>query len=231
MVSKLMAERSKRLSRVSKQLARDFPEAECELTHNSAFQLLIATILSAQSTDVGVNKVTPKLFKKYPTPEKLAAAKQGEVEKLIGSLGLFRGKAERIIKCAQSIVADFDGEVPTEREDLVSLAGVGRKTANVVRSVAFDLPGLPVDTHVKRITGLLDLTDHKDPVKIEEQLCDLFSPEDWGDFSLRVILHGRSTCKARKPLCGECSIEDLCPSSLLVEAEKFDPKDNIDPET
>ncbi len=216
MAKKKVEERSKRAVKVAKRLAKDFPEAECELIHENPFQLLIATILSAQSTDVGVNKVTPNLFSEYPTAEKLAAAKQTEVEKIIGSLGLFRSKAERIIKCAQSIVADFDGEVPHEREELVSLAGVGRKTANVVRSVAFDLPGLPVDTHVKRITGLLNLTDHKDPVKIEEQLCELLEPEEWGDFSLRIILHGRSICKARKQACTDCSIEELCPSSKLV---------------
>lgn len=216
MTKSKLQERSKRAVKVANRLAKDFPEAECELVHENPFQLLIATILSAQSTDVGVNKVTPKLFAKYPSAPKLASAKQTDVETIIGSLGLFRSKAERIIKCAQSIVADFDGEVPNERDELVSLAGVGRKTANVVRSVAFNLPGLPVDTHVKRITGLLDLTDHQDPVKIEHQLCELLEPDEWGDFSLRVILHGRSICKARKPACVDCSLEDLCPSSKLV---------------
>ncbi len=192
-----------------------YPVAECELTHSNAFELLIATILSAQATDVGVNKATPGLFKEYPTAQALSLASVEQVEPLIATIGLYRTKAKRIIDCAKRLVEVFNSEVPHSVEDLTSLAGVGRKTANVVRSVALDLPGLPVDTHVKRLSNLLDLTDSQDPVVIEDDLCQLLSENHWGEFSLRMILHGRRVCIARRPKCGECSLAELCPSAKV----------------
>jgi len=207
--SKKLNEKAKSINDL---LTLEYPVAECELIHDNSFQLLIATILSAQTTDVGVNKVTPNLFKKFPDAQSLAQAKEPEIEKIIGSIGLFRTKAQRIIKCSQQIMATFDGEIPTSIEDLTSLAGVGRKTANVVRAVALGLPGLAVDTHVKRLSNLLGLTNKKDPVAIELELNELFDPEIWGEFSLRLILHGRRVCVARKPRCSDCLLSDVCPS-------------------
>jgi endonuclease III len=194
-------------------LAEEYPEAVCELDHRNAFELLAATILSAQATDVGVNKVTPALFAAYPTPEALAGADQADVEAIIGSLGLFRSKAKNLIGMAQRLVADFDGEVPTAMADLVSLPGVGRKTANVVRSVALGLPGLPVDTHVGRLVGRLGITDETDPVKVERVLDPMIPAAERGEFSLRLILHGRRVCGARSPDCGACTLAWFCPSA------------------
>lgn len=196
-------------------LTDDFPDAECELDHRTPFELLAATILSAQCTDARVNMVTPALFARYPTPADLAAADQAEVEEIIRSTGFFQTKARNLIAMANAIVERFGGEVPRERDDLTTLAGVGRKTANVVRSVAFDLPGLPVDTHVGRVSRRLGLTTEEDPVKVEHELGSYLPPDEWGDFSLRLILHGRRVCDARRPNCGACSLEDLCPSSLV----------------
>ena len=159
-----------RARRTHELLAAEYPDAECELVHDNPFQLIIATILSAQATDVGVNKVTPGLFARYPDAESLAMANPEEVEQLIGSLGLFRNKTKSIIRCANQLVERHGGEVPTSMKDLTALAGVGRKTANVVRSVALDLPGLPVDTHVLRLSSLLQLTELTDPVKVELEL-------------------------------------------------------------
>ncbi len=200
----------------NERLTSEYPDAVCELDHRNPFELLIATILSAQATDVGVNKVTPGLFAAYPDPEALAHAEQSEVEVLIGSLGLFRSKAKNIIACANQLVDRHHGEVPASMRDLVALAGVGRKTANVVRSVALDKPGLPVDTHVLRLSGRLALTDETDPVKVEMALNPMVPPQQRGDFSLRLILHGRRVCSARKPRCEECVLSDFCPSSLVA---------------
>ena len=194
-------------------LAEEYPEAVCELDHRNAFELLAATILSAQATDVGVNKVTPALFAAYPTPEALAAADQANVEAIIGSLGLFRSKAKNLVGMAQRLVADFDGEVPTAMADLVSLPGVGRKTANVVRSVSLGLPGLPVDTHVGRLVVRLLITDETDPVKVERILNPMIPAAERGAFSLRLILHGRRVCAARNPDCGACTLAWFCPSA------------------
>lgn len=194
-------------------LADEYPEAVCELDHRNAFELLAATILSAQATDVGVNKVTPALFAAYPTPEALAAADQANVEAIIGSLGLFRSKAKNLVGMAQRLVADFDEEVPTAMADLVSLPGVGRKTANVVRSVSLGLPGLPVDTHVGRLVVRLGITDETDPVKVERILNPMIPAAERGAFSLRLILHGRRVCVARNPDCGACTLAWFCPSA------------------
>ena len=199
-------------------LAHEYPgsaEELCALHHDGSFQLLVATILSAQCTDERVNMVTPGLFAAYPTPEKLAAAPQEDLEERIRSTGFFRAKARSLLGMAQAVSERFGGVVPSDMEDLTSLPGVGRKTANVVRSVAMGLPGLPVDTHVARLTGRLGLTENTDPVKIEQDLDALVPPGERGAFSLRLILHGRRVCKARTPLCGECVLADICPSARL----------------
>lgn len=201
-----------RAQRAHQLLADEYPEARCELDHTDAFQLLIATILSAQATDVGVNKVTPRLFARYPDGWALAAASPEEVEPLISSLGLFRNKAKSIVTCASQLVERHGGEVPGEIADLTALAGVGRKTANVVRSVALGLPGLPVDTHVLRLSGLLQLTTETDPVKVEHVLNPMIPAAERGLFSLRMILHGRRVCVARRPDCGRCVLAGFCPS-------------------
>jgi endonuclease-3 len=200
---------------IAARLEEEYPEAICELDHRSPFELLAATILSAQTTDARVNVVTPALFAAYPDAASLAAADPTELEAIVHSTGFYQSKARNLMAMAQALVDRFDGEVPTALEDLVTLAGVGRKTANVVRSVAFGLPGLPVDTHVGRLTRKWGLTEHDDPVKVEHELGSLLPPAEWGNFSLRTILHGRRVCDAKSPRCGECSLEDLCPSSLL----------------
>jgi endonuclease-3 len=193
----------------------EYPDAECALVHANPFELLVATILSAQSTDETVNKVTPALYARYPTPADLAAANPDELEALIHSTGFFHAKAKSLLGMARAVEERFDGEVPTALEDLVTLPGVGRKTANVVRSVAFDLPGLPVDTHVGRLSRRLRLTAEEDPVKAELDLNRLVPADERGRFSLRLILHGRRVCLARKPRCGACVLADICPSAAL----------------
>jgi endonuclease-3 len=199
-------------------LALEYPgEAKelCALDHDTPFQLLVATILSAQSTDVRVNMVTPALFARYPTPADLAAADPAEVEKLVASTGFFRAKARSLIGMASALVDRYRGQVPVALEDLTTLPGVGRKTANVVRSVDFDAPGLPVDTHVLRLSRLLGLTTKTDPEKVEADLDAALPPREWGTFSLRMILHGRAVCIARRPRCEQCVLADFCPSSRV----------------
>ena len=208
-------ELTKRATDVLRLLKREYPVAICELTHESAFQLLAATILSAQCTDVRVNMVTPALFDAYPTPEKLAVADVAHVEQLVRSTGFYQTKAKNLVGMAKQVMSRFGGEVPREIEDLITLPGVGRKTANVLRSVVFKLPGLPVDTHVGRLSRRLGLTKLEDPVKVEFELNAMLPPPEWGEFSLRLILHGRRVCDAKKPNCAECLLEKLCPSSNL----------------
>ena len=194
-------------------LAQEYPDADSALVRENPFQLLVATILSAQTTDENVNKVTPALFARYPTPADLADADPAEVEQLVFATGFYRSKTKNLLGMARALEDDFGGEVPTELDDLVKLPGVGRKTGNVVRSVAFDLPGLPVDTHVGRLARRLKLTTETDPVKAELDLNALIPPEERGRFSLRMILHGRQVCFARKPNCGGCVLVDICPSA------------------
>ena len=196
-------------------LAEEYPEAICELDHHNAFELLAATILSAQTTDARVNIVTPTLFARHPDAASLAAADPAELEDIVRSTGFYQTKSRNLIGMAQALLDRFDGEVPTKLDDLVTLPGVGRKTGNVVRSVAFGLPGLPVDTHVGRLSRRLGLTTEDDPVKVELELNSYLPPAERGPFSLRTILHGRRVCDAKKPLCGQCVLEDLCPSSLV----------------
>jgi endonuclease III len=203
---------------VMERLAEAYPDAECALVHRNPYELLVATILSAQSTDVMVNKVTPALFDRYPTPGDLAGADPDELETLIHSTGFFHAKAKSLLGMATALEDRFDGEVPTALEDLVTLPGVGRKTGNVVRSVAFDLPGLPVDTHVGRLARRLRLTREEDPVKAEMDLNRLVQPADRGRFSLRLIQHGRLVCLARTPRCDVCTMADICPSATVTPA-------------
>ena len=188
-----------------------FPDAHCELNHRNAFELLIATILSAQATDVGVNKVTPKLFERFPTPTHLAEASEEAVIECIQSLGLYRSKAKNIRLCAQQLMERFNGEVPQTREELVSLAGVGRKTANVVMSVAFNIPAFAVDTHVERISKRLQICRQKDTVlEVEETLCRKIPKELWSRAHHWMIFFGRYHCIARKPKCHECPLLEMC---------------------
>ena len=186
----------------------------CELDHEDAFQLLVATILSAQTTDARVNLVTPEVFRRWPDAAALAAAEVGEVETVLQSTGFYRQKTKSVQGMARVLLERFGGEVPHAIEDLVTLPGVGRKTANVIRSVGLDEPGLPVDTHVLRLSKRLGLTDEVDPVKVEHALNPLLPPTDWGLFSERLILHGRRVCDAKKPRCDECVLNDFCPSAF-----------------
>jgi endonuclease-3 len=205
-----------RARRVHERLAVEYPGTAvelCELRHSSPFELLAATILSAQCTDARVNMVTPHLFARYPDPEALAHADLPELEEIIRSTGFYKNKAKSLVGMANALIDRFDGEVPTAMRDWVTVPGVGRKTANVVRSVAQGLPGLPVDTHVLRLSHRLALTDETDPVKVELALNPMVPAAERGQFSLRVILHGRRVCVARKPACDACVLADFCPSA------------------
>jgi endonuclease III len=204
---------------VADRLAIEYPGSAtelCALHHANPYELLTATILSAQTTDERVNMVTPALFAKYPRPEDLAAADPAEVEDLVRTTGFFRNKTKSIMGMAAAVVERFGGEIPHRMSDLVTLPGVGRKTANVVRSVAMDEPGLPVDTHVQRLSRRLGLTTETDPVKIEMDLNPLVRAHERGALSLRLIIHGRAVCKARKPACDRCVLADVCPSAFKV---------------
>ncbi len=195
-----------------RRLAEEYPEAICELDHGDAFELLAATILSAQTTDQLVNTVTPALFASYPGPGELAAADPIDVQRLVRPTGFYQNKTRSLLGMATAVAERFGGEVPTRLQDLVTLPGVGRKTANVVRSVAFRLPGLPVDTHVGRLARRLAMTAETDPVKVELELNSFLPARERGDFSLRMILHGRRICLARRPRCADCVLADFCPS-------------------
>ncbi len=193
-----------------------YPDAHCELDYRSPYQLAVATILSAQCTDKRVNLVTPELFRRWPTPEALAAAPRGEIERVIQSTGFFRNKAKSLSGFANAIVDDHGGELPAVMDALVGLPGIGRKTANVVLGNAFGInEGVVVDTHVQRLSQRLGLTRESDPVKVERALMPLFPRESWTMLSHLMIWHGRRTCDARKPRCGECALADICPSSPL----------------
>ena len=192
---------------------RDLYPSETELVHDDPFQLVIATILSAQTTDRSVNSIAPALFGRYPTAHDLAAADPAEVERIIKATGFFRLKTKRIIAASRKIVELFGGAVPRTMDELTQIPGIGRKTANVILGVAFDVPGFAVDTHVTRLTNRLRLVATKDPVKIEHQVCSMVPPVEWTGLSLRLILHGRRVCDARRPRCEECVLNDYCPSS------------------
>ena len=209
--------RKRRTGKILRILDRDYPDAECALDHRSAWELLVATILSAQCTDVRVNKVTPALFAAFPTPQRMADAPVEAIEDLIRTTGFFRNKAKAIKGSAQRIVSEHGGQVPSGIDDLVKLRGVARKTANVVTGTWFGkATGVVVDTHVQRISTRLGLTAEKDPKKTERRLMDLLPRKRWVLFSHQVIHHGRQVCKARRPLCDECGLAALCPSVELA---------------
>lgn len=217
-VSQLTSESppDQRIGEIIRLLHLEYPDACCELVHANPLELLVATILSAQCTDVRVNKVTPDLFARYPTAADFAAADRVELEEAVRSTGFYRNKAKNIQEACTRIVHDFGGEVPDNMEDLLSLAGVARKTANVVLGTAYGIAdGIVVDTHVKRLSNLLGLTTSQDPKKIEQALTALVPHSEWIDFSHLLIFHGRRVCIARKPNCADCALNHLCPSATL----------------
>jgi endonuclease-3 len=208
-----------RASKIVRGLAKLYPDAHCALHYESPLQLLIATVLSAQCTDVRVNMVTPALFKRYPDAPAFARADQTELEKAIQSTGFFRNKAKNIIACCKKIVEEHHGEVPGTMEELVVLPGIGRKTANVILGNAFGVPGITVDTHVTRLSQRLALTKHTDAEKIERDLMELIPKKEWTMFSHRMIFHGRQVCFARKPNCPGCGLAEICPK-IGVDAKR-----------
>ena len=201
--------RARRMNRI---LAETYPDAHCELDFGTPFQLLVATVLSAQTTDMRVNMTTPGLFAKYPAPEDLAAADPEDVEAILKPTGFFRAKTKSVMGLSAALRDRFDGEVPGRLEDLVTLPGVGRKTANVVLGNAFDVPGITVDTHFGRLARRFGWTAEDDPVKVEQEIGELIPRKDWTMLSHRLIWHGRRICHARRPACGACPLTRLCPS-------------------
>ncbi len=207
-----------RARRIVRKLAQLYPETRSALDFDGPLQLLVATILSAQCTDTRVNTVTPALFARYPDAPAFAAADPHELEALIHPTGFFRNKAKNLILCCRSLVEEHGGAVPMRMEELVALRGIGRKTANVILGNAFAVPGIPVDTHVGRLSRRMGLSVHKDPKKVERDLMTLIPKRQWTDFGHRMIFHGRQVCKARKPRCEECALAKLCPKiGLIVE--------------
>jgi endonuclease-3 len=205
----MVPRRARAILRILKRL---YPDARIALDFGTPFQLYVATVLSAQCTDVRVNQVTPALFARFPDPATMARARRSQIEKLIRSTGFFRNKSKNIQAAAQKIVADHDGRLPDTMEELLTLPGVGRKTANVILGNSFDTPGITVDTHVGRLARRLGLTAEEDPVKVEFALMALIPRRDWTQFSHMLIFHGRQVCKARKPLCADCGLAKHCPS-------------------
>lgn len=205
------SDRKKRAAKILKVLSKEYPDAECALNHRTPFELLIATILSAQCTDARVNEVTPSLFKRFPTPQAFARADLEEIEEAVRTTGFFRNKAKNIQACCMALIEDHGGEVPRTMEELVRLAGVGRKTANVILGNCFDVPGIVVDTHFGRLSRRMGLTAEEDPVKVEKDLAELIPPKEQVMFCHRMIHHGRRICEARKPKCEECAVLSVCP--------------------
>lgn len=203
---------TRRARRIDRELAELYPDAHCELDFTTPLELSVATILSAQSTDRGVNQVTPALFRRYPDAAAYASADRAELEEMIHATGFFRNKTTTLIKLGQQLVERFDGEVPNTLAELVSLPGFGRKTANVVLGNAFGIPGITVDTHFGRLARRWRWTDETDPVKVEHAVGALFPKREWTMLSHRIIFHGRRRCHARKPACGACPVAQLCPS-------------------
>jgi endonuclease-3 len=220
-----MKSAGERIEEIVTILRRTYPSSQTALKHENALQILVATILSAQCTDEKVNQITPSLFQKYPTPSDFASADKDELEAEIRPTGFFRNKAKSIINACKKIVEDFGGNVPDNMEELITLPGVARKTANIVLSSAFKkAEGIAVDTHVKRLSQRLGLSKEKDPDKIERDLMKIVPQEDWLDFNYMIVNHGRKICPARKPLCPQCGLKHLCPS-----AEDFYPEAELNP--
>ncbi|MFC7278547.1 endonuclease III [Paractinoplanes rhizophilus] len=204
--------RKRRARKMAKVLAETHPDAHCELDFTTPLELAVATILSAQTTDVRVNQVTPTLFKRYVTAADYAGADRGQLEELLRPTGFFRAKTDSLMKLGQVLVEKYDGVLPAKLDELVKLPGIGRKTANVILGNAFGVPGITVDTHFRRLTNRFGWVDEDDPVKIEFQVAELIEKRDWTMLSHRVIFHGRRVCHARKPACGACTLATMCPS-------------------
>ena len=202
----------RRARRINRALADQYPYAHAELDFRSPFELVVATVLSAQTTDVLVNQITPLLFARYPDARRMAEAEPAELEAIIKPTGFFRAKARNLLALCNRLVDEYDGEVPGRLEDLVTLPGVGRKTANVVLGNAFGIPGITVDTHFGRLARRFGWTESDDPVRIEADVAELFEPKDWTMLSHRVVFHGRRVCHSRKPACGACAVANWCPS-------------------
>ena len=212
--------KKKRAGSMYKVLCKRYPNVRCELDFQTPFQLLVATVLSAQCTDKRVNQVTPALFKKFGTPKKMAGAKILQLEDLIHSTGFYHAKARNIKGLSEKLMHEFAGVVPNNLDDLVTLPGVGRKTANVVLGNAFDIPGITVDTHFGRLSRRFKWTTSEDPVKVEHEVGELITQKEWTNLSQRMIWHGRRICHSRKPACGACPLADLCPSYGIGETDK-----------
>ena len=208
----------RRTRRIHAELTKLYPQVHTELDYTTPLQLVVATILSAQCTDKKINQITPALFARYPDAKAFAEANVKELRKMIHESGFFRAKARNIMACCKGLVEKHGGEVPRTMEELIQLAGIGRKTANVILGNAFGIPGLPVDTHVRRLSQRMGLTVLDDPVKIERELNELVPVKDWTDFSHRVIYHGRRVCFARKPRCSQCVVAQICPKVGVTNA-------------
>ena len=211
---------ARKLAEIDRRLLAQYGPQKCFLEHETPFQLLVATILSAQCTDKMVNRVTSVLFKTHSQPADFTGMKPEALEKMIHSCGYYRAKAKNIINASKVLVEQFGSEMPQTMEELTKLPGVGRKTANVVLADSFGIPGLPVDTHVTRLSNLLGVTSSQDPVKIEAELCAGLNPERWGEFSHLLIVHGRTVCPAGRPKCGECVLADLCRHARKIRKGK-----------
>ena len=214
-----MPEKKVRAKVIYRQLSKNYPNVRCELDYKNAFQLLVATVLSAQCTDKRVNQTTPALFKKYPNPQKMAKADLKEIQKLVKSTGFFRAKAKNIKGLSNKIMEEFEGKVPSNLEDLITLPGVGRKTANVVLGHAFGIPGITVDTHFGRLSRRFGWSKQNNPVKVEFEVGELIPKKEWTNLSQRMIWHGRRVCHSRKPACGACALAKLCPSYGIGEVD------------
>jgi endonuclease-3 len=211
--------KKKRAKAIYRVLSRRYPNVRCELDFNTPYQLLVATVLSAQCTDKRVNSVTPALFERFPNPKMMVAANLRTIESIIKSTGFFRAKARNIKDLSLKILKDFGGKVPSNLDDLVTLPGVGRKTANVVLGHAFDVPGITVDTHFGRLSRRFGWTDERDPVKVEFEVAELIPQVEWTNLSQRMISHGRRICHSRRPACGACPLAKLCPSYGIGELD------------
>jgi endonuclease-3 len=214
-----LPEKKVRAKVIYRQLSKCYPNVRCELDYKNAFQLLVATVLSAQCTDKRVNQTTPALFKKYPNPQKMAKADLKEIQKLVKSTGFFRAKAKNIKGLSNKIMEEFDGKVPSALEELITLPGVGRKTANVVLGHAFGIPGITVDTHFGRLSRRFGWSKQNNPVKVEFEVGELIPEKEWTNLSQRMIWHGRRVCHSRKPACGACALAKLCPSYGIGEVD------------
>ena len=223
--------RKKQAISIFKALGKRYPNADCELDFTNPFELIVATVLSAQCTDKRVNRVTPPLFKKYPTPKKMASAKILDLEEMVRTTGFFHNKARNIKGFSQKLLTDFDGEVPSTLEELITLPGVGRKTANVVLGHAFGVPGITVDTHFGRLSRRFGWSTSEDPVIVERDVMQLIPQKEWTNLSQRLIWHGRRICHARKPACGACPLISICPSYGIGETDKIESMKLVRPDS